>query len=262
MNLRFGPRIGIQGKRFGPSDRRVVLSGVTQDPSSLLYFPANASEWTTTLGAAGDAAGGPSDQWSCQDASGALANAIGSITLAAGGTAASYRQTVPGGSRLGIAGSDGATTTFSSTNAGLPDPTTTSYLLLLMMYLTAAPASQRTMLQYGTTLPHLLALTTTPILRLQGGGLASGTKNPTSSLRPVWFQYYVPTDAIGPRGAIITDQEPRTTTKRASVSKNLILSLNFSGYVAGVTLFTGAAAQRSNAQLGAINTVLGFSNQW
>lgn len=261
MNLRFGPRIGIQGATFGFSDQRILLSGVTQDSLSGIYFPASASEWTSVLAQAADTVGGPLSHYNCQDASGVLTDAIGGINLTAGGTAASYRAAVTGTARVGVAGSDGATTTFSSTSASLPDPTTTSYLIRICAYLASAPASQRTLLQYATTLPHLLVFTTTPILRLQGGALASGTRNPIG-LRSIWCQYYVPTDSIGPRGALITDQEPRTTTKRASVSKNLIASLSYAGVMASMTIWTGAAAQRSNFQMRTIDQVLGFSTQW
>ncbi len=253
--------MGIRGLTPGFEDGRVLLSGVTQDATSGIYFPASAAEWAIALAAAGDTAGGPSFQWGGGDASGALVGDFGGVNLAAGGTAALYRQAIPGTSRVGVAGTDGATTTFSSTAAGLPDPTTTSYLFLLNVYFSGAPAVQRTIFQYGTTLPQVLALSTTPLLKLQGAALVTGTKNPVG-WRQLWFQYYVPTDAIGPRAALVTDQEPRTTTKRATVSKNAILSLNFPGVVGPITLFVGAAAQRSTAQQRNLIQVLGGSLQW
>jgi len=133
--------------------RSSALAGVTKDATSGIYMPANATEWAAVLSVAGITSGGPSLLWRCNEASGNLADSIGSFTgtATAGSPALAYQQAVPGWAAKGISATDATTGNILTTSSSLPDISTTSMAVLAYQVVTATPASVRTSFLMGTT---------------------------------------------------------------------------------------------------------------
>jgi hypothetical protein len=89
-----GVAVGVSADELGGGTAN-PMAGVTRDATSGIYRPSNATEWTTTLAVAGLGGGNPTGLWLCQDASGDLADAIGSNPLVVSGAPA-YRQSNTG----------------------------------------------------------------------------------------------------------------------------------------------------------------------
>lgn len=108
---------------------------ITQDPTSGWYVPANASEWTALL--AGTGISNPTSCWQCQDASGGLADSIGSQAFTdAGGT--SFQVGVSGWSRKAITLAATGGGGLETTAGPMGDPYTASHLLVAIFYQTGA----------------------------------------------------------------------------------------------------------------------------
>ncbi len=237
---------------------------VDKDATSGIRCPSSLTQWqdfvlyNVTFGSADFPNVTPSLLWLCQDASGNLADAIGSFTGTAGGTAATYHAAVSGWSRFGIAGSDGATTTFNNTSASLPDPASASMLTLCYQVCDSAPAASRNPIFYGTALQTFEVFTATPVLKLQGGGSVIGTSNLAGQVRPFVLQH----DVTNNRSLAASDQEKLTSTKRATTGKALNTALSFPGkrlYLAG---FFSAAAELTDANIKALLQGLGWTIPW
>jgi hypothetical protein len=126
------------------------IPGVTRDSGSGRYVPQNATEWTALMAFAGLVTGNPSLLWLCQEASGNLADSIGSFTGAVSGTGLTYQQSVPGWARKGIKQTEG-TSLINNTDAGLPDLATNSALVLSYTYV-QSQSNNRTIHFVGTPL--------------------------------------------------------------------------------------------------------------
>lgn len=253
--LRSGLRIGL---RSGLNPGGASLAGVTKDATSNIYTPANATEWAAVMSVAGISSGGPSLLWLCQEASGNLADSIGAFTGTLTGGPPSFQQAIAGWSRKGITGADAGTTVFANTAAGLPDPATTSNLILTYSIVTAAGAASRVMADMGTALATSQVLTVTPIIRLDSGSVFDGTNNPTGAVRPYWFQYNVTANA----SAIYTDQEKITGSKRATTGKRIRLLGGFPGSLLYCAAFFGPAAEMSAAQIKSLSQTLNWTIPW
>ncbi|CAN5835889.1 hypothetical protein BH11MYX3_BH11MYX3_07080 [soil metagenome] len=129
----------------------------TVDATSGKAVPANASEWRDFLKAKGlgDTVMAPSGLWLSQEASGPLADSIGTIVLQPLGAGHLYAQTVPGWSRKAIGTVDGSVTSFrNETDPGLPNVMSSSMTVLTLMSLPSGPpAGPRTMLVEGSSSP-------------------------------------------------------------------------------------------------------------
>lgn len=253
--LAIGPRIGPQIGLVSELASR--LTSVTRDATSSILCPATATEAATALSVAGSS-GSPLSIWTCQDASGNLADAVSSLTLTRTGTAPLYQQTISGWNRKGITGSDGATTVFASTNASLPNPATTSWLILTYAIITSTPAASRNMFFYGTGLATFAICTTGPVMRIQAGTLKSGTSNPVGAVRPIALLY----DVTNSRSGLYTDQDLITTTKRGTTGKSLSLQMLWPGSILYQMLITGSAAELSDGSIKSILQTFGWSVSW
>lgn len=253
--LAIGPRIGSQ-VGFA-SEFAAQLLTVTRDATSGILCPATAAEAATALSVAGSS-GSPLSIWTCQDASGNLADAVSSLTLTRTGTAPLYQQTIAGWSRKGITGADAATTVFASTNAALPDPATTSYLILMYATVAAAPAANRSMVFYGTALQTFGAINVTPALRIQGLTSSNGTQNLTGGVRPFVLQY----DRAANRSAWMSNAEQLIVGRRASTGKGLNLQLLWPGSILYKMMITGSAAEISDGRIKSILQTFGWSVSW
>ena len=116
---------------------------VTQDALSGWYFPANSTEWTSLL--SGTGISNPSSLWLCQEASGTLADSIGSRPLTISGTP-SYQQPAVGFSRLGFQPRTDTTDYAGCTGV---DIGTTSAMLLMVIQLDSQLGAQKTIAYMG-----------------------------------------------------------------------------------------------------------------
>lgn len=105
--------------------QNTTVNLVSKDAAAGIYCPASSTEWTNFIARKGLSVAVPDALWLYQEASGNLADSIGSFTLTAAGTGATYQSAVTGWTRKGIAITDAATANFSSTSASLPDVSTT-----------------------------------------------------------------------------------------------------------------------------------------
>jgi hypothetical protein len=117
-------------------------------------IPTDATSWATHIADKALTTAAPTRAWVCQDASGSPAPSIGSLSLTAAG-AVTYQQTETGYTTapfyfLGVP-DGGASTGYHSTNAALPDPATTSQLMIVIGRVTTIPATARTLFHLAST---------------------------------------------------------------------------------------------------------------
>lgn len=144
---------------FTPAQARALIDGLgfdtsawwTADTLSKKVVPSNLAEWRSLLTYhAIDLTYTPSYLHLCQEASGNLADSIGTLTLTAFGSPA-YNQAVPGWSRLGVKG-DALTASqrFAISTAAAPDPSTTSIARLALVYANGYTSTVREVLSNGS----------------------------------------------------------------------------------------------------------------
>jgi hypothetical protein len=269
-NISIGPRLG---PRLGLVGGGLTMGSVTRDATSLIYCPANATEWATTLAVAGIGSGGPSSVYLLQEPSGNAADAIGSFTLTAAGTLA-YQQAVAGWTRKGIATTDATPGVLKTTSASLPDISTTSCAILayVLLPVNGSASPGRVVTQLGA------AFNTKVSSNLQGApkamqGIAdpntvAGTADNTNVVRPVWIQV----NRTAGTATIATNLERLTPTLTAIPTGKLMYlggdnaSSEFPGSCTYLyaARFDGAAAELSTAQLRSLlsTTTLGWSIPW
>jgi len=235
------------------------MASVTRDSASGIYCPANAAEWAIVMATAGIASGGPSLLWGCQEASGNLADSIGTFTGTVSGTPVTYQQAVAGWTRKGIAGSDAGTGLVTNSDAGLPDPATASTLTIGYVILNSIPAALRV---YGTIIgsgvPTYDAVLNTGRLQAVSSSSVSGAVSSVGAVRPIGFIY----DVTNNRVAGWSDQEILAPIKGATTGKIFQDRLGFPGAILYRVAFFGAAAELTNAQIKTLLQTLGWTIPW
>lgn len=244
------------------------MSGVTRDATALKYCPATATEWTTTMSTAGITSGNPSFLWLMQDAASPESEVFGTgATLATSGAAGTFASTQAGWSRKGWKQpGDGVSARLLSTSTALPNPTSTSALMLAYIAILATPAAQRQALfaigGTATTGARVEISTTSSIVGIDCSNSVSGTANMGTTVHPVVIKY----DHTHSVCTIYTDQEHVSPTYAAGSGQALTI-----GYVNAtspamwcgyITLFTGAAAELSDAQVKTLLQTLGWTVGW
>lgn len=265
MSLLAGLRSGLRsGLRVGldPSDGADPMAGVSRDATSGVYCPATAGEWTTTRSAAGLPAGNPIALYLLQEASGNAADSIGAFTLTASGTLLAYQQAIAGWARKAITTTAGGTGKLQSVDVALPDISTTS-MLLLGYARTTTIGTTRDVIGAGaaaTRLASQAVATTGQARAICNGTLATGAIDSGGVVRP-WVSLI---DRTGSRSALYTDAEKIVPAFGATAAGQSITLGNFSagaGTVAYLYLavFSGAAAELSDAQVKTLLTTLGWA---
>jgi hypothetical protein len=242
------------------------MSGVTQDSGSGIYAPNTLAEWQQTLTFAG-VTGNPGLLWRCQEASGNLADSIGSFTGTAGG-APTYQQAVAGWTRTGVGTAGGGTDTFSSTAAGLPDVDTGSSLLLAYISTPAAIAATHTIAQLGANFDDDTAAETNTSEQLVLSRDAANTAGTATffdgTVRPLVLQV----DRANNVSRIYTNQEVISGAAAGAGKKFLIGGDNTQSWTSAactylyVTGFFLTSAEKSQAQVKAILQALGWAIPW
>lgn len=270
LGARLGIRGGISGGPApGVSADRLGGAGWTIDAASSKGTPASAAELNAMFARAGLSIAA-SGLYLMQEASGNMLDSIGTAPLVAAGTTRNYQQSVTGWTRKFITNSaDGGTSTWSSTDASLPDLSTTSFAMLAYVLMpTAAPAAARNLIAMaGSGAGRADAsLTTGPVVRglSTTTNITNGTSNPVgaSTVRPIVLM----SDKTNSRARVYTDQDKISPTFGAVTGKALTLGSNSGGAIAGgygwgFTLF-GAAAERTDAQWKSILQTLNWTIPW
>ena len=159
---------------------------VTQDATSGKYLPQNTTEWTELL--AGSGIANPSILWLCQEASGNLADSIGTFTGTA--IATLYQQAVSGWSTKALVLDAGSARYVYNADSGLPDVNTTSCMMLAWLSFPISAGADRSILTMGPTYGSQIFLNNTTS-KLRGGAdpnSVAGTANPYSAVHPVILQ--------------------------------------------------------------------------
>jgi len=239
---------------------------VSQDATSSIYCPSDEAEWTTTLAAASITSGNPSNLWLLQEASGNPADTIGGATLTANATPL-YEQTVTGWTRKAVGMNDGSSSNFSSSS--VVNLSTTPYLRLAYVKLTATPAATRELMGIGATTSHrYVTISNAPVYGAQiiSGAGVSGASNPSTDVRPV----IVAVNRTDSTFKVYTDQEIITGNWVNPGAGSALVIFGNAGaghlsppsrvlYAAG---FSGAASLLSDAQVRTLLQTLGWTISW
>lgn len=253
--------------RGGPTN---PFAGVSRDATSGIYVPANSSEWTTFLAAAGlsGVVAVPSALWLLQEASGNAADSIGSFTLTAG-AGLTYQQSETGWTRKGVKFTDGtAGTSLSSSSASLPDIASASMTTLIIANATASTAGNRILLLHGNPAANRnrIRITSTPEMAvLSNGNIANGTSGangPLNAVRP----YVLRTNRTANSCVGTRDTEKLTPTFDATISgKGLDIgasSLSPTFNLLYACNWHNANAEISDANLKTLLQMMGFTISW
>ncbi len=242
-----------------------IAPAFTVDATSGKGVPADSTEWTNCLAAAGIGTGNPSSLWLCQDASGNLAAAIGSFAIENPSGTRTYQQAVSGWTRDAVAftGTDGR---FRSLNAGLPNPSSTSVMWLLLYGHPTTPAAQRTLFVPGVDSSYVqLDITTGNLLKFTVGGANEQTAaNALSGVTPIIFQ----SDRTASATRIYTHNDKLIPTYANMDSDKDVWfgdSINaapLDGQLLYIALFTGGAAEMTTTQVKTLLQTLGWTVGW
>jgi hypothetical protein len=268
MSLLVGPVVGpVVGPKVGPNGD--VSAGVpvtwTVDATSGIAVPANATEWADFIAANGLSISVPSSLYLMQEASGNLADSIGALTLTS--TSLTYQQAVAGWTRLGITVTDGSGGRAEATVGNGPNPATTSQTWIVFADLTSTPAGNRHLLHINTIAATgaFVLVNVTPVIGITCAAVtANGASNPvTGGVRPFALKY----DRTNSAAVAYSDQDKVAGTYNAGVvdggkgfgrgSSNDPAGAWLYGY-----MFSGAAAEISDATMKALLQAHGFTIPW
>jgi hypothetical protein len=127
------------------------LNFVTRDATSGIYYPATTTEVTNFVSYNALTIDVPTSIYTCQEASGNLADTgAGGITLVANGTPL-YQQAVSGHARKAVGFNAGVNQRFMAASGTAPNPATTSSLWGVIGAITATPAATSQWIQASDT---------------------------------------------------------------------------------------------------------------
>lgn len=272
LGSRLGSRIAFLGSAIGSTsdDEGANSTGpaAAKDATSGIYVPANATEWGSVLSTAGITSGGPSFLWLMQDTASPESEVMGTgVTLATSGTAGTFAAAVSGWSRKGWqSAGDGVTSRLLSTSTSLPNPASASALMLGYIAILTPPAAQRQALFAiggSSTTGARAEVTTTPaIVGIDDSNSVTGTANMGAVVRPVAIKY----DRTNSVCTVYTNQEKVSPTFAAGSGQALVVGYTsttspnmWCGYL---TLFTGSAAELTDAQVRSLLQTLGWTVGW
>ena len=235
----------------------------TSDATSGIGIPQTSAEWDAVILDAGVTAVAPTSIYRCQEASGSLADSVGSFTLTIGGAGHSYQQAVAGWSSLGVSLTDGTVGSWGSTDAGLPDLATTSSLVLAYIaFPGATPGNTRNTLTLGTTSALSRFNITTGFLSAVGSTAVTGTNNLVNRVMPIWLKV----DRTGSAIVVYSDQEVLTPAFNAGFTGKAF-RLGSTGAAATVRYlyaarWDGVGAEWAQATIKAVSQSLGWTIPW
>lgn len=239
------------------------IPGVTRDAASQWYFPANATEWTAFMTAAGLATGNPVTTHNCQEASGTLVDAFGLANLAASGAGHLYQQAVSGFTRKCVMTVDATAGQKWLNTTTAPDPSLVSTIWLAAIKFPAvAPAANRDLMANAATLD--CRLNSAGKVSFINGATTAGTANPLGGVHLVAVQHNVTATTF----TGFTDQEKVVGTFATNTS-NPMFVLGGQTAVPGdigylwEAEFSGAAAELTSGQMKTLfQTLTGIAIPW
>jgi uncharacterized repeat protein (TIGR01451 family) len=238
------------------------VNAVTKDATDGKYYPANATEWTTVMTQAGLATGNPASVWPCQEASGNLADAIGSITLTQTGTGHLYQQAVTGSTRKAVQTVDGTSGQKWVNTTTAPNPHNVSTLVLAVIRVPAAsPAAARDV--FDVAAAGDFRFNTTGKLRVGYGASADLTVDNRGTTIIVASQVNI----TGSVSQCCTSSEKLVGTYSLP-SSAAIMSIGGGTTLASdcqylyVAEFSGSAAELTAAQIKTLFQTLGYTISW
>jgi hypothetical protein len=244
---------------------------VTKDATSGVYTPSSATEWTKFIARKGLSIATPDYLHLCQEASGNLADSIGSLTLTANASPA-YQQTVTGWTRKGVKG-DGSTSQQRFMNASGPNPSTTSVAHFALVQHNGADGTVRGIMGSATPPGNpgvSQYLSSGKVrLRVQNGATlvdtAAGNDYATGGTHPVLMLL----DVTNSRFRLYTDLEKLSPAYGAGTNQtNWFIGASGTGTFANVTIayecgWSGANAETcTDANTKALYQALGYSIPW
>jgi hypothetical protein len=224
------------------------LPDVTRDATSGKYAPANSTEWATVIAAAGLSIG-PTHCWLHNEVASPVLDKIGTdnMTEAVGGVL--YQQAKAGWSRTGIAFADaggGTVLTAATYNS--------STLFLAYVGLNGTPAASRSVAYAQGE----VGIETT---RFYSGDTTIGTADAGTAVRPVLIRV----NRTLTTEKIFTDQEMIAQTYSAGtnvVGFGSVIQNAAPMWIGYSALFTGAAAELTDAQVRTLLQTLGWTIAW
>lgn len=231
----------------------------TVDATSGWAFPATATEWTDFI-----ASNGALSAWSApdslhlfQEASGTLADAIGSITWGSAGSRQDYQVTDAALTRK-CARSRGDE--WFSTSASLPDASGSSYLMLAVCKHETAALSTKVFL--GASTPTTLQTLAGGEFRLIAGATTDGATNQAGVWMPqvVQLNRATTTSLAASLDTKVTAAMGAVSGKQEFVNGGLVGS--GSTLYAYAAVWRGVPAERTAAQIKALQQALGFTITW
>ena len=186
----------------------------------------------------------------------------GVATLANGPTAPTYNQSIAGWSRKGVTFADADVDgRLQTVDGSLPDPATTSSLVLAYVAITGTPAaSPRNVFTIATPAVIGSYCNTTPSPLNINGSTGSGASNLGTTVRPWWTRFNVTAST----STTLTDQEKVSSTYAAGAGRAWLLGganapPMWCGYLVG---FASTAAELSDAQIKTVSQLLGWTIPW
>lgn len=249
-----------------------VVKLVDRDATSLIRVPSSLTQWQdfnayhVAIGTANFPNVLPSSLFLMQEASGNLADSIDAITLTATGISLIYQQAVTGWTRKAFAIPGGLAAHQAQNTTTAVDISATSAMWMLYVRMPAAtPVAVRRLARINAT-GIRADISTAPVIQCvsngAGGSTVSGAANPTGGVRLLILQ----ANRALPQTRVYTSQEKISGTvgTYATIALGVGSSGGFAadaGYLYG-PLFTGAAAELSDAQVKSLAQALNWTIPW
>ncbi|MGN6107226.1 MAG: hypothetical protein ACTHU0_19115 [Kofleriaceae bacterium] len=260
-----------QAANAGPSggSTTTTVKLVDRDSTSGMRVPSTVQQWDDLFafhvanGTPDVVVGSPSFGWMLQDAGGDPAAAFGGPPLIA--TGLEYQQAQPGWTRTGIQTTHNASDSAMTASVALPDIGATSAMLLTYVAIASTPTATRGVAALGntgTTGAKAHVNTTPAIIGISGTNTATGLSIGTGVI-PLIIQHN--------RSAGLTTvftQHDKIAPTFSTLATGTLLQLGATNASAAAArylaawLFVGAAAERTPAQVMALQEVLGWGPGW
>ena len=208
IGSRIGSKSAFLGSRVGSSadDEDGGAIVVTRDATSLIYLPANISEWGQFISAnslTGFTTANILATWNFNEASGNPQDAINAFHLTAAGATLTYQSAVAGWTKKGL-NTNAGTSTLKNIDAGLP-PANTADTTLVIFSTVSVPGATKGVCAVGTPTNAQFQVDVTPkVLVADGANGASGANNFSGAVRP-WLISHKSTSTT--EAVYCTDQE-------------------------------------------------------
>lgn len=247
------------------SGRGDPLADVTRDATSGKLRPADLEEWGCVMTAAG-AGDNPSHQWSCQGVAPAIADQIGLVDLTENGLV-TYNNALAGWTTLSINLPNGSAST-GWTNGTIVNLATESVLILGYVTQLATPAADREIMGAGAGTDHRY-ISLTAANKIKANGLAGATATSTASAPSGVFPLVLQVDRAASAYRVYFPDEIVSPVYTAPAAGGTVTAFGDAG-TGGcapvgfnhLTMWRGAAAEKSTAQVRAMLQSLGWVVVW